>query len=375
MDNICKEYRKCEDISIYTNIGWVPVDYVLKTIPFEKYIVLFESGREIECADRHAFINEEYKTIITKDLKIGDRILSDDGVDIVFDIFNTGEYEEMYDVSLRDHHLYYANGLLSHNSAFLANMAARQVLNGWNVVLASLEMSEDAFAQRFDAIFSMYDINKLYKDSQVRKKLPSALDKVKGTSGRGNLWIKQYPTGKATVEDFRKYIRELTMRGLNPQIFICDYMNLMKPAYKSKGDMYNDVKTISEELRAMSFEFKMPIISVSQLNREGMNIPFEQVDFTYISECLSLDTSVLKWDGKIYIAEKISNLKKDDIIMGSKDNVCVKRLFNKKIKKMYKIKTKGGKEIICSADHKFPTSEGIKNINSGLCVGEKLKTL
>ncbi len=171
-------------------------------------------------------------------------------------------------------------------SSFLANMASRQVLHGKNVVLASLEMSEDAFAQRFDAIFTLYDINGIYRDKTLRSKLVKTLNDVKNKDGMGELWIKDFPTGKATIADFRRYLRELIIRGSRPDIFICDYINLMKPEYKNKGDMYSDVKTISEELRALSFEFKIPVVSVSQLNRDGMNIPFEQVDFTSIAESI-----------------------------------------------------------------------------------------
>lgn len=287
-NNICKEYVKCDGITILSDKGWIPIECVMETIPFERYIVLFESGNELECADRHALIDKHYKNVFAKDLKRGDEILCEYGIDMVYDVLPTGEYENMYDVSLKEHHLYYANDVLSHNSAFLANMSARQVLMGKNVVLVSLEMSEDAFAQRFDAIFSLLDINKMYREKPLKKRLIKTLGELKKTEGLGRLFIKQYPTGKATIEDYRKYLRELKIRGINPDIFVCDYLNLMKSSYKSKGDMYTDVKSISEELRALSYEFVIPVVSVSQLNREGMRISFDEIDFTYISESVGV---------------------------------------------------------------------------------------
>ena len=153
-------------------------------------------------------------------------------------------------------------------STFLANMAAREVMAGKNVILASLEMSEEAFAQRFDSILSLLDINKMYRERPLQSKLVRSLDVLKASTTRGNLYIKQYPTGKATVDDYRKYIRELLIRGIKPDIFICDYLNLMKPAYRTKGEMYSDVKSIAEELRALSFEFLMPVVSVSAIGTE-----------------------------------------------------------------------------------------------------------
>jgi hypothetical protein len=43
----------------------------------------------------------------------------------------------------------------------LANFAARQVLHGYNPVILTLEMAQDAYAQRFDSIFSQLDINRM----------------------------------------------------------------------------------------------------------------------------------------------------------------------------------------------------------------------
>jgi replicative DNA helicase len=260
-------------------------------------------------------------------------------------------------------------------SAFLANIAARQVLLGKNVVLVSLEMSEDAFSQRFDSIYSLLDINRMYRDAQLKTKLLKSLYNVAKKTNRGNLYIKQFPTGNATVNDYRKYFRELIIRGIKPDVFICDYINLMRPEYRNTGEMYMDVKTISEELRAFSFAFKIPVVSVSQLNREGMKVPFQEIDFTYIAECLDLNTKVYKWDGKIYKKIAIKLLEVNDLIMGSNGNVTVTKVYDKKIKKMYKIKTKSGREIICSADHEFPTSEGLMNIKNGLKVGKKINSL
>ena len=166
----------------------------------------------------------------------------------------------------------------------MANWAARQVLHGHDVVLLTLEMSEDMFAQRFDSIYSMLDINRLYITANKRT-LTDRLVAIKNTPGRGNLYIKQFPTGAASVRDFRIYLRELILRGIRPHIIYVDYINLMRSTLKiNDGNMYLSVKAVAEELRALSFEFKAPVVSVSQLNREGSFVGFEELDFNYIAE-------------------------------------------------------------------------------------------
>ena len=58
-----------------------------------------------------------------------------------------------------------------------------------------------------------------------------------------------------------------------------DYLGLMLPNHKSDS-MYKDGISVSEELRALSYVFKVPVISAVQCNSEGManeNIDMQNV--------------------------------------------------------------------------------------------------
>lgn len=171
-------------------------------------------------------------------------------------------------------------------SQMMANIAARQVLNGHNVALASLEMSEDMFSQRFDGIYSNLDINRIYHNSKVRKEFLKRISDLKKNE-KGNLWIKEYPTGAATINDFRIWLRELEMRGNKPDVFYFDYISLVKNIGKERG-LYEDKKAIAEEARALGYEFNIPVISVSQVNRSGSFLPLEEIDFNYIQESVGV---------------------------------------------------------------------------------------
>jgi len=174
-------------------------------------------------------------------------------------------------------------------SNVMANMIARQVLNGKNIALASLEMSEDMFAQRFDGIYSLLDINRFYFNRRLKQRLVGRLREIKDLPGRGDLHIKAFPTGKASVNDFRKWVRELKMRGVQLDGFFFDYLNLMASTEVGKSDnTYSSVKSIAEETRAMGFEFDIPMISVSQLNRAGTFMNFDDVDMNSIAESMGV---------------------------------------------------------------------------------------
>lgn len=169
----------------------------------------------------------------------------------------------------------------------LANIAARNVERGYNVVLVSLEMAEDLYAQRIDSILTKLDINRMYSNTKLQQDLIEKLKSLKGEGERGNLFIKEMPTGKTTVNDIRIYLRELSLRDHKPDMIICDYLNLLKPEQSSQGS-YEDKKLVAEDLRSLSFEFNAPVISVTQINREGGFIPLKEIDHNYIAESLAV---------------------------------------------------------------------------------------
>lgn len=276
------------DFEILTDVGWKDIQCVHKTFLHKKYLILFESGTEIECADKHVFIDEKYNEIFAKNLKSGDRLISEDGYDIIFDVFDTEEYEEFYDFTINNYSLYFSEGILSHNTNFLVNMSSRQVLEGYSPLILSLEMSEDALCQRFDSIYSLLDINKIYLHKSFTQKMIKSLKDIRSRDGIGNLIIKEFPTGKGTVGDFKAFIRELKYRGIFPNPIYCDYLQLVKNEISKNKRQDEDISEIASALRAMSLEMQVPVISVSQLNREGMFTSFDDIDFTYVAKGIDI---------------------------------------------------------------------------------------
>ena len=258
---------------------------------------IVESVDEVEDPERRNQIRDRIESALVKDLKIDlglhyfqhlrDRLrriftASEDRIPSgfpIFDEFINGGFPP-FTLSILTARIH------GFKSNTMANFAARQVLAGYNPVVVSLEMAEDAFAQRFDGIYSCLD--KIYISQTYKRRLMDKLREVKATENRGELFIKQFPTGEATVLDFKIYLRELIMRDVKPHILYVDYINLMKSAYKVEQNMYSTIKRVAEELRALSFEFEIPVVSVSQLNREGTFVNFEALDFNHIAESLGI---------------------------------------------------------------------------------------
>jgi hypothetical protein len=133
---------KLEDYEILTDDGFIDVEYLHETIPYEKWIVKLENGYELECADDHILFDSEMNEIFCKDLKIGDYINTDIGNSIVVSLSCTGEYENMYDFQLskNSNKRYYTNGILSHNTE-LAKQLSKYLFDTEDNLIR-LDMSE-----------------------------------------------------------------------------------------------------------------------------------------------------------------------------------------------------------------------------------------
>ena len=147
------------------------------------------------------------------------------------------------------------------------HLASQYLKQGMDVLYITMEMSEERIAERIDANLMDIDIGDLHilpKDNFQQK-----LDKM----NIGKLVIKEYPTAGAHVGNFRALIRELKIKkGFTPQVIILDYLNICSSSrvkWAANMNTYIYIKSIAEEVRGLAVECNVPIITSSQLNREG----------------------------------------------------------------------------------------------------------
>ncbi len=237
-------------------------------------------------------------------------------------------------------------------SLFLCHFSAATLLQGKNVLYITLEMAEERIAERIDANLldvPVQDISKLSKEQFLSK--TTQLSK----KTQGKLIIKEYPPGTASANHFKVLLKELEMKkNFIPDAIVIDYLNLCSSSkYKtSTSNSYTYVKSIAEELRGLGVEYNIPTVSAVQFNR-----------------CLGLDTIVTKKDGQKI---EIKDVKVGDEILSHSGHVKVNEVYPIETQEVYEITTKSGKKIVCSDRHIFPTTEGEKNILSGLTIGDKL---
>ena len=156
-------------------------------------------------------------------------------------------------------------------SLFLCHHASNCLLQNKNVLYITCEMAEERIAERIDANImdlTIDELKELPKNVYAKKLFQS----TQGVSGK--LIIKEYPTGSAHANHFRHLLHELKLKlKFVPDVIFIDYLNICASSrFKSANvNMYTYIKGIAEELRGLAIEYKVPIFTATQTNRQGYN--------------------------------------------------------------------------------------------------------
>jgi archaellum biogenesis ATPase FlaH len=170
---------------------------------------------------------------------------------------------------------------------FMCHAAAANLSAGYNVLYITMEMAEERIAERIDSNLLNVTVDELQimPRDVYDKKINRIKDKCKG-----RLIIKEYPTSSAGSSHFRHLIQELKIKkNFTPDIIYIDYLNICASSRMKMGNSVNSytyIKAIAEELRGLSVEFNIPLITATQTNRDGYNS--SDVDLTNTSESFGL---------------------------------------------------------------------------------------
>jgi len=166
-------------------------------------------------------------------------------------------------------------------SIFLGNIAANVALQGKTALVISLEMSEIMYGMRFASKLTKIPMFELKTDFD---NLKEQLEDVRKQNNKSKILIKEFPPSTITPFQISAYLKKLSQRGIKVDCLVLDYLNLLS---SPSGDtMYERIKHISEQLRAISYTHKVPIISASQIVRSSFSK--EAPSLEAISEGISL---------------------------------------------------------------------------------------
>lgn len=152
----------------------------------------------------------------------------------------------------------------------LCNDAAYAYKCGYNVLYVSLEMAEEFIHQRI--ISNVCDIYMKDVKSQNPDELLREYEKNAFTTP-GNLIVRKMPTTTTVVEIESTIIEINRSMGINIDLLVVDYIGIMKPMKRSNSvqnlNMYLMGKEVAEQLRDLGDKYKIPVLTASQLTRDG----------------------------------------------------------------------------------------------------------
>lgn len=142
----------------------------------------------------------------------------------------------------------------------LIAMGAHAVKCGFNVIHYTLELGEGYIGRRYDAYFTNIPVDKLKLN---REKVGVATVDLPG-----NLIIKEYPMGKASLSTIEGHIKKCIDLDFKPDLIIIDYVDLLS-SKRTNRERKDEIDDIYMSTKGLARELKLPIWSVSQVNRAG----------------------------------------------------------------------------------------------------------
>jgi archaellum biogenesis ATPase FlaH len=168
----------------------------------------------------------------------------------------------------------FAGGSGSGKSLVMMNIALNWLQQGLHGVYITLELSEELTSLRTDAMLN--DMS----TKEIRKSIDDTALKVRMASKRAGSYRIKYLPAQSNINDIRSYLKEYQIQTNTRVDFVMiDYLDLLMPvsAKVSPNDLFVKDKYVSEELRNLSKELGMLMITASQLNRSAV----EEVEFDH----------------------------------------------------------------------------------------------
>lgn len=199
------------------------------------------------------------------------------GITVMDDLIEGGWHEKSLNLFLAETNM--------GKTLIKCSFAVEALKKNKNVLYISLEMSEEKISERMTANIFQTPIGNL--KMMEKKTFIKKIEGVKKTL-TSNLVIKEYAPKSVNANKIRSLLKELYIKkNFVPDIIFVDYMGLMIPnTTKKSSNSYEELKIVSEELRAIAVENKCPIISASQLNRGGFGSA--EIELTDIADSIGI---------------------------------------------------------------------------------------
>jgi replicative DNA helicase len=162
-------------------------------------------------------------------------------------------------------------------SICLGNVCENIAKQKKNVLLITLEMPEILYGKRISSGITQIELNsfgeyttKLSKEMKIKQK------------DYGKIFIKEFPPSTVTPSQISAFVKKVIESGEKIDAIVVDYLNLVKSTMGNNS--YERIKYVCEQLRAISYTFSVPIITATQLNKDGYGTKKGNPSLEHLSE-------------------------------------------------------------------------------------------
>jgi replicative DNA helicase len=283
--------------------------------------------------------------------------------------------KQVYDLTIPETHNFIANDICVHNTAFGLNIASNIARkHNLPVAIFSLEMSKEQLALRFLASEAEIDSNRLRTGHFSQNEL-EPLSMALGSLSSLPIFIDD--ASNISVMQMRSQVRKLQSEQQGKiGLVLIDYLQLMEGATDNR---VQELSKMTRSLKGLAREINAPVIALSQLSRgvESRTNKRPMMSDLRESGCLSGDSLITLADSgkQISIRELVGQ--SNFFVWGLNEETMklekalVSNAFCTGIKSVYLLKTRLGRTIKATANHKFSTIKGWKRLDE-LNIGEHI---
>ncbi len=234
------------------------------------------------------------------------------------------------------------------------------------VAFFSLEMSREQLVDRMVSAESKVNSWKLRTGSKLYDNEWGMIQESLNRLRDSRIFIDDEPA--ITPIKMKSKLRKMNSKH-KIDLVIVDYLQLMS-SHKHYDSMVNQVTEISRSLKGIAKEFNVPVIALSQLSRAVETRGGKpKLSDLRDSGCLAGDTIVVNaLTGERHTMKELADEKESLPIFAIDEHLKVQvatatKFFSSGVKEVFLLKTKSGRTIKASANHKFKTIEGWKRLD------------
>jgi replicative DNA helicase len=235
------------------------------------------------------------------------------------------------------------------------------------VAIFSLEMSKEQLVQRMLASEASIESNRL-RTGRISQNEWEPLSDAIGNLTELPIFIDD--TANITVTEMRSQARRLQAeQGGALGLVLIDYLQLMEGA--NPDNRVQELSRITRSLKGLARELNVPVMTLSQLSRgvEARTNKRPMLSDLRESGCLTGDTLVTLADSGVEVAIRelvgkvgfaVWALNQSTMKL---ERAIVSNAFSTGIKPVFNLRTRLGKKITATANHKFLTIHGWKRLD------------